>query len=60
MNTSNAAVTARQRYQHLEPAALIRAIAREVRLACGKRPVDDATVVVARVRGRSHGANGNG
>jgi len=38
------------RNRHLEPAALIRAIARDVRLACGKRPVDDATVVAARVR----------
>ena len=48
------------RYRHLEPAALIRAIARDVRLACGKRPFDDATVVVARVRGRAPGSNGNG
>lgn len=38
------------RYRHLEPAALVRAIGRSVRLACGRKPVDDATVVVARVR----------
>jgi serine phosphatase RsbU (regulator of sigma subunit) len=41
------------RYRHLGPAALIRAIARDVRLACGRRPLDDATVVVARVRERT-------
>jgi len=48
------------RYRHLEPAALIRAVARDVRLACGKRPVDDATVVVARVREGARRANRNG
>lgn len=36
------------RYRGLAPAALIKAIAREVRLACRKRPADDATIVVAR------------
>lgn len=43
------------RYRHLTPADLIRAIARDVRLACARRPTDDATVVVARVRRRPAG-----
>jgi len=46
------------RYRHLAPAALVRAIARDVRLSCGRRPLDDATVVVARVKKRGAGVSG--
>jgi sigma-B regulation protein RsbU (phosphoserine phosphatase) len=38
------------RHRRLAPRAFIRAIARDLRLACGRRPGDDATVVVARAR----------
>ena len=39
-------------FRHLAPDDLIRAIGRDVRLSCSRRPVDDATVVVASVRPR--------
>jgi sigma-B regulation protein RsbU (phosphoserine phosphatase) len=41
------------RHRRLEPRVLVRAIARDLRLACGRRPGDDSTVVVARARDRS-------
>ena len=44
--------------RRLGPAALIRAIGRDVRLACGKRPLDDATIVAACVRRRARRAGG--
>ena len=48
-------LSAIMRFRHLEPAALIRAIARDVRLTCGKRPFDDATIVAL----RAHRSNGS-
>jgi len=47
------------RNRRLAPEALVRAVARDVRLTCGRRPADDATVVVARVRESTGAADGS-
>ncbi|MDP6579078.1 MAG: PP2C family protein-serine/threonine phosphatase [Vicinamibacterales bacterium] len=46
------------RHRHLPPDALVKAITRDVRLSCGRRPDDDATVVVAAVHRRHDEGNG--
>ncbi|MDH3628358.1 MAG: PP2C family protein-serine/threonine phosphatase [Acidobacteriota bacterium] len=46
------------RFRDLDPPGLIRAIARDVRLSCGRRPFDDATIVAARAVGPARTING--
>ncbi len=52
------------RYRHLPPESLARAVSRDVRLSCRTRPIDDATILVARVRGnragQARGGDGDG